>query len=125
MYEKTSAIIGHLTDYLYPQLSVWFQVHGRSDGTDWAMCVACSQEHHIHRVGEILSKSLSLIEQSHYDKGINIGTKMKVTLSGSYSIRESIALQYVLDHFMVISLIDDLHLEVISFTFSTDSFLTL
>ena len=100
LYEKTAKIIGHLTDHLYPQLSVWFQVHGRNDGSDWAMCVACSQEHHLHRVNEILSKSLSLIVQSHYDKGMFIGTKMRVTLCGSYYIGERITLQYVFDHFI-------------------------
>ena len=52
------------------------------------MCVACSQDHQLQRVEEILSKTKKLIQQSSYDEGIYNGTKMKVTISGSYYIPE-------------------------------------
>ena len=52
------------------------------------MCVACSQNHDMQRVKDKFEEYLRCIEKSHYNEGIYNGTKMKVTISGSYYIPE-------------------------------------
>ena len=86
LYQKVSTMIEYLTDYLYPPLSVWFQAHGARDSDGWRMRVACAQDHHVQRMEETMAKTLTLIEQSHYDEGIYHNTRMNIALCGSFYI---------------------------------------
>lgn len=96
LYEKVSKVTELLSIFSNVPFDVLFHVYGKKEQeSQWIMCVACSQEHHSKRVNDFLTEDgHEKIERAHYNEGLFIGTKMKVSLRGSlYTTDDKIPLK--------------------------------